>query len=190
MFRKTAVRLVNSPMSLAIVFAVHILFSSIMYSVIENKDFGTSLWWTIVTICTVGYGDQFPVTGWGRALGSWTMLIFIFFLAPCVIASIISHVIDDKDKFSHDEQEKLKADLNETRTLLGEALPLLRAMISEVDSVEEENAQSEAREERLIVMMGKALERMGVSKEDIEKIATSTPVPTDEEFPTGDILIK
>jgi voltage-gated potassium channel len=32
-----------------------------------------ALWWTYVTITTVGYGDRFPVTNWGRIVGLFVM---------------------------------------------------------------------------------------------------------------------
>ena len=53
-----------------------------------------AIWYTIVTISTVGYGDQYPVTGAGRMLGSGIIVIGVgifgtftgylanFFLAP------------------------------------------------------------------------------------------------------------
>jgi len=32
-----------------------------------------AMWWTIVTMCTVGYGDQYPVTPWGKLVAVLTM---------------------------------------------------------------------------------------------------------------------
>jgi voltage-gated potassium channel len=37
-------------------------------------DIPTSMWWGIVTLCTVGYGDMFPQTLAGRIIGGTTML--------------------------------------------------------------------------------------------------------------------
>ncbi len=37
-------------------------------------DIPTSMWWGIVTLCTVGYGDMFPQTFPGRVIGATTMI--------------------------------------------------------------------------------------------------------------------
>jgi voltage-gated potassium channel Kch len=36
-----------------------------------------TLWWSIVTITTVGYGDYFPITPAGKTVAALTMLIGI-----------------------------------------------------------------------------------------------------------------
>lgn len=40
-----------------------------------------SFWWCIVTFTTVGYGDKYPRTTWGRIVCAATMFCGIFFLA-------------------------------------------------------------------------------------------------------------
>lgn len=37
------------------------------------KDASDALWWVYVTITTVGYGDRYPVTNWGRIVGVLVM---------------------------------------------------------------------------------------------------------------------
>ena len=58
------------------------VFAGAAYSSIEK---GTSswdgLWWAVSTVTTVGYGDEFPKTTAGRALGMALMLIGIGFVA-------------------------------------------------------------------------------------------------------------
>lgn len=40
-----------------------------------------AFWWAITTMTTVGYGDAFPVTAWGRVIGGMAMLAGIFCVA-------------------------------------------------------------------------------------------------------------
>jgi voltage-gated potassium channel len=56
-----------------------ILIGSVMY-VVEGKENGftsipTSIYWTIVTLTTVGYGDISPVTPLGQFLASFVMIL-------------------------------------------------------------------------------------------------------------------
>ena len=40
-------------------------------------SFSDALWWSVVSVTTVGYGDSFPVTGQGRAIATVLMLVGI-----------------------------------------------------------------------------------------------------------------
>ncbi len=39
------------------------------------------LWWSVVTFTTVGYGDKFPVTMWGRFVAIMMMVTGVFFMS-------------------------------------------------------------------------------------------------------------
>jgi voltage-gated potassium channel len=41
-------------------------------NIVEPLD---ALWWALVTVTTVGYGDKFPVTNLGRVIGALTILL-------------------------------------------------------------------------------------------------------------------
>ena len=41
------------------------------------KTAGDALWWSLVTITTVGYGDHYPVTTPGRLVAAWLMVVGI-----------------------------------------------------------------------------------------------------------------
>jgi voltage-gated potassium channel len=45
------------------------------------KDMLDSLWWTIITFTTVGYGDMYPITGLGKIFGTFVSVIGISFYA-------------------------------------------------------------------------------------------------------------
>jgi voltage-gated potassium channel len=64
-----------------------VLSSSLMYfaeHARQPEQFSSipaSMWWAVVTLTTVGYGDVFPVTPWGKLLGAVIALIGIGFFA-------------------------------------------------------------------------------------------------------------
>ena len=52
------------------------------------QSISDAFWYTIVTMCTVGFGDQYPKTGLGQFVGGCTMLMGIFLMAlPTMILS-------------------------------------------------------------------------------------------------------
>ena len=64
-----------------------LLSSSIMYYLESDAQPGAfpniiaSLWWAVATLTTVGYGDVFPVTGWGRVVAGVIALLGIGLVA-------------------------------------------------------------------------------------------------------------
>ena len=64
------------------------------------KDANDAFWWAFVTITTVGYGDQFPVTDAGRIIGMVTMAtgIAIFGLLTSFITRLFLSEPADKEE--------------------------------------------------------------------------------------------
>ena len=53
-------------------------------TLVDEKDFpsfGLAVWWAIVTLATVGYGDVVPTTVAGRVVGSAVIILGVTFLA-------------------------------------------------------------------------------------------------------------
>lgn len=58
------------------------------------------LWWSIVTLTTVGYGDTYPITAWGKIFASIVMVVGIGVVAvpSGLIASALTKVIRDEEQ--------------------------------------------------------------------------------------------
>jgi voltage-gated potassium channel len=57
------------------------------------SDFGDAIWWAVTTMTTVGYGDRYPVTSIGRAVGFGLMLGGIALLGT-VTATLASWLVE------------------------------------------------------------------------------------------------
>jgi len=75
-----------------------ISLSSVLVLQFENQDpdaniktGGDALWWAIVTITTVGYGDKYPVTSAGRGIAVFVMLTGVGIIGA--LASILSNLL-------------------------------------------------------------------------------------------------
>ena len=60
------------------------------------KSVGDGLWWAVVTVSTVGYGDVYPATAEGRILGGLLMMLGLGFVAT-LTAALAAHFVDEDE---------------------------------------------------------------------------------------------
>jgi voltage-gated potassium channel len=97
------------------------LLAGFTATLVDQEDFpsfGVGVWWAIVTLATVGYGDVVPTTSWGRVVGSATIIVGVTFLS-FLTAIVTSLFISTEQEQKAAEERKLRAASQaETRALL------------------------------------------------------------------------
>lgn len=83
-----------------------LIVSSILMTFIEKIDFFDSLWWSIVTVTTVGYGDIYPKTILGKIVATILMFMGIGLIGS--LTSTISTYFINKENKSNEENYKTK----------------------------------------------------------------------------------
>lgn len=89
--------------------AILLVFSGSLMYLVENEaqpdkfpDIPSSLWWGIATLTTVGYGDVFPITPFGRLLGGLIAFLGIgMFALP---TGILANGFAEQIKKKHDRK--------------------------------------------------------------------------------------
>jgi voltage-gated potassium channel len=104
---------------------------------IDRRDFhslGDGIWWSIVTLGTVGYGDIVPHTAWGRVLGSIVIVCgvtFIAFLTATVTSLFVA--VDQKEALAQIRGRDEASD-KDTRTVLRGVDERLAAIEAKLDT--------------------------------------------------------
>ncbi len=83
---------------------------------------GDALWWAIVTITTVGYGDMYPVTAAGRVVGVFVMAAGVGVIGA--LASILASVLIPQPKPATDPAVELREVKDELAAVRGELAAL------------------------------------------------------------------
>jgi hypothetical protein len=102
---------------------------------IDRKDFpsfGIGVWWAVVTLGTVGYGDVVPHTAWGRVLGGAVIICGVTFISflVAIVTSLFSDASRDTERALHDARH-------------AETMQLLRQMDARLGALEGEGRQAQ-----------------------------------------------
>lgn len=102
--------------TLFVTFLLLIFASSLMYYVehdVQPEAFGNifqSFWWAVATLTTIGYGDIYPVTAWGKLLSAIIAILGIGLVAlpTGIIGSGFVEAMERKEEVEESEEEKGK----------------------------------------------------------------------------------
>ena len=98
------------------------------------KTGGDAIWWAIVTITTVGYGDQYPVGAFGRVVAAFVMFAGVGIIGA--LASILASILIPAPK----RQVDPTAEIGELKSELAAMHNELRA-IRELVTVDKQRGQ-------------------------------------------------
>jgi voltage-gated potassium channel len=108
-----------------------------------------ALWWAIVTVTTVGYGDRYPVSAGGRAVAVVLMLVGIG-LIGVLTATVASVFVKEHTDANKEELRKGHADLGQRLSVISDRLADVEsrlgattAEVAAVDSAADAEAASD-----------------------------------------------
>jgi voltage-gated potassium channel len=108
---------------LALAYVTLVVVSALLFMAIENQPFLDSLYWAGTTATSTGYGDVAPHSWAGKALALALMHISIFGVAPMIVVRLVERLNDNRDAFTHEEQELIMARLARIEAMLSERAP-------------------------------------------------------------------
>ncbi len=113
--------------SLLVAMVTILTFASVLMLIVEagvpDANIHTAedaIWWTLVTISTVGYGDYYPVTAAGHVIGGVVIICGVSFFG--VISGYMASLF-----IAPDESERLEEQSQQIRCELQEALERMEA---------------------------------------------------------------
>lgn len=105
-------RACDTLLEIFVIYMAMLLIFAGAFAYIEGHDFVTSLYWAGITAPTTGYGDISPKTGLGMFLAVLLTHTGVIIIAMFT-ARLILKTIDDRNAFTHEEQEEMKVEIKQ-----------------------------------------------------------------------------
>jgi voltage-gated potassium channel len=129
---------------LFVMMVILVLASSLIY-LFEHRaqphvfaDIPTSMWWAVVTLTTLGYGDMVPVTPMGRVLGGLTAVLGVGMIA--LPAGVLASGFSEQMRIRREEYREAVDKALEDGTIDGRELRVLDDTRRKLDLSEQEAA--------------------------------------------------
>ena len=123
----------------ALIFFIAIFGYLFYVSEPQVETFGDGIWWALVTITTVGYGDITPLTTLGRVVAGLLMLLGLGLIATItaiVSAKFIQNYVDGHTNDDVLEKlEELETEIGKIEEIEDNVLGKLKELESEVDEL-------------------------------------------------------
>lgn len=92
-------------------------------------DYGNALWWAVVTVTTVGYGDRYPVTSLGRAVAVVLMLVGIG-LIGVLTATVASFFVQEHTDANKAQLQQAHEDLGARLSAMDDRLAHIEQLLA------------------------------------------------------------
>ena len=116
---KALVYVANRMYLILAIYLASLFCAAALFAGFEGKPFWDGMWWAVVSALTIGYGDLAPATVGGRLTGILFGHFWIFGVIPMIIGNIISSMLEDRNKFTHAEQEWFEKTLRQIADKVG-----------------------------------------------------------------------
>ena len=124
---------------LALIFLIGVFGYLFYASEPQVKTFGDGIWWALVTITTVGYGDITPLTTLGRVVAGLLMLLGLGLIATItaiVSAKFIQNYVDGHTNDDVLEKlQELETEIEKIEELEDNVLGKLKELETDVDKL-------------------------------------------------------
>lgn len=102
-FRRVVIQRRSQFLKVALLTLLLVAFSSsgfMYFELAEKPDlvWGDAIWWSIVTMTTVGYGDYFPTTVGGRYVIGFPTMMFGISILGYLLSTLASYLIEERSK--------------------------------------------------------------------------------------------